>query len=256
MDRKTLGIDLDDLHQEIILGPGRTRARFDRLGSLYRVEGYTICRDWRDNGWETRGRQHPAAETKQRIRMPGYFAALIMVLMIAIILIRVLWMKRRGVDAMNFGKLDRTDFLIPPFALFYFYLVLASAFKFPTVSMQEFFQSRSMAWVGVIICLAGLLLVSWTLFSFGSSFRVGIDMDHPGGLVTSGVFAISRNPIYVGFALILVGQFLVFPNWILLVYTGAALRLFHRQVLREETYLKKQYGVEYLEYCQRVGRYI
>ena len=187
--------------------------------------------------------------------MPRYLAALIIVLMIAVILTRVLWMKRRGVEAMNFGKLDRTDFLIPPFALFYFYLVLASAFKFPTVSTQEFFQSRGIAWVGVIICLAGLLLVSWTLYSFGKSFRVGIDLDHPGRLVTTGVFAISRNPIYVGFALILVGQFLVFPNWILLVYTGAALWLFHRQVLREEAYLKEQYGGEYLEYCQRVDRY-
>lgn len=29
----------------------------------------------------------------------------------------------------------------------------------------------------------------------------------------------------------------------------------HRQVLREEDYLKRHYGAEYVVYCQRVGRY-
>ena len=55
---------------------------------------------------------------------------------------------------------------------------------------------------------------------------------------------------------ILLGQFLIFSNWILLVYIGAAIWLFHRQVLREEDYLKQYYGNEYLEYCDRVRRYL
>ena len=76
------------------------------------------------------------------------------------------------------------------------------------------------------------------LVSFGNSFRVGIDQDHPDKLVTTGIFAFSRNPIYVAFGLILLGQFLVFSNWILLVYLVAAIWLFHRQVLREEAYLR------------------
>jgi protein-S-isoprenylcysteine O-methyltransferase Ste14 len=85
---------------------------------------------------------------------------------------------------------------------------------------------------------------------------VGIDTDHPDKLITTGVFAFSRNPIYVAFALILLGQFLIFSNWILLVYLGAAIWLFHRQVLREEDFLKRHYGQEYLEYCNRVRRYV
>ena len=98
------------------------------------------------------------------------------------------------------------------------------------------------------------MLVS--LVSFGSSFRIGIDTDHPDKLVTSGVFALSRNPLYVAFWIVLFGQFLVIPNWILLVYLGAATWLFNRQVLREEEYLKEHYGREYLEYCNRVRRYL
>ncbi len=188
--------------------------------------------------------------------MPRYFAALTIVLMIGMVLTRVLLMRRRGIEAMNFGKIDKTDFLIPPFALFYFYLIFANTFNFPTLSRQEFFHSEIISWVGVFFCLAGLSLLLWSLISFGQSFRVGIDTEHPDKLITSGVFAFSRNPIYVAFAFILLGQFLIFSNWILLVYMGAGVWLFHRQVLREEDYLKKHYGKEYLEYCNRVRRYL
>jgi protein-S-isoprenylcysteine O-methyltransferase Ste14 len=176
--------------------------------------------------------------------------------MLGMVLTRVLMLRRRGIQAMNFGKIDKTDFLIPPFALFYFYLVFASTFSLPTLSKQVFFHSEIISWIGVLFCLAGLSLLLWSLVSFGLSFRVGIDTEHPDKLITTGVFAVSRNPIYVAFAFILLGQFLIFPNWILLVYLVAAIWLFHRQVLREEDYLKKHYGQEYLEYSSRVRRYL
>jgi protein-S-isoprenylcysteine O-methyltransferase Ste14 len=188
--------------------------------------------------------------------MPGYFAVLTIVLMVGMVVSRVLLMRRKGIEAMKFGKTDKTDFILPPFALFYFYLVFAAAFNFPTVSRQQLLHSWVISWSGVGFCLAGLLLLGWSLVSFGQSFRVGIDQDHPDKLITSGVFAVSRNPIYVAFGLILLGQFLVFSNWILLIYLGAAIWLFNRQVLREEGFLKEHYGKEYAEYCKRVRRYL
>jgi protein-S-isoprenylcysteine O-methyltransferase Ste14 len=133
--------------------------------------------------------------------------------------------------------------------------VFAAAFDLPSVSKQEFFHSEIISWVGVLFCLAGLLLFLWSLVSFGQSFRVGIDVDRPDKLITTGVFGFSRNPIYVAFAIILIGQFLIFPNWILLVYIGAAVWLFHRQVLREEEYLRIHYGQEYADYCKQARRY-
>jgi protein-S-isoprenylcysteine O-methyltransferase Ste14 len=201
-------------------------------------------------------RQSPHSDSNWRLPMPRYFAVLTILLMLGIVLTRVFMMRIKGVEAMKFGKLDKTDFFIPPFALFYFYLVFAAAFNWPTVSQQEFFHSDIVAWVGVALCLAGLVLLLWSLVSFGQSFRVGIDVERPDQLISTGAFAFSRNPIYVAFASILIGQFLIFPNWILLVYLGAATWLFHRQVLREEEFLKPHYGQEYAEYCQRVRRYL
>jgi protein-S-isoprenylcysteine O-methyltransferase Ste14 len=188
--------------------------------------------------------------------MQRYVGAVTLLLLVGMVWCRALLLRRKGIRAIYFGNLDEKDFLIPPFAIFYFYCVFAAAFGFPAVSRQRFFSSTIVSSAGAILCLAGLILFLLSLISFGRSFRVGIDPDHPHKLVTTGIFALSRNPIYVAFAFVLVGQFLLFSNWILLIYLLAAAWLFHRQVLREEEFLKKHYGQEYFDYSARVRRYL
>src|SRR5579864_7756506 len=73
--------------------------------------------------------------------MPEYLAALTIILLVGMVLTRAFLMKRQGIKAMKFGNIDRKDFLIPPFALFYFYIIFAESFPLPAVSSQEFFRS-------------------------------------------------------------------------------------------------------------------
>jgi len=188
--------------------------------------------------------------------MYKYFGSLTIVMLLGMVWVRILLMRSSGTKAMHFGGIDKKDYVIPPFAFFYFYTVFAAAFNFPIISRYEFFHSAMVSWFGVLLCFAGLLLMFMSLVSFGTSFRVGIDQDRPDSLVTTGIFAFSRNPIYVAFGLVLLGQFLLFSNWILLVYMVAAIWLFHRQVVREEEYLSRHYGQQYSEYCSRVRRYL
>lgn len=188
--------------------------------------------------------------------MPGYLAALIMLLLAGAVMARVLLMRRIGVKAMKFGQIDKTDFIIPPFAFLYIYTIFGAAFGWPLISRQEFFHLELLRWVGVIFCLAGLLMLILSLIAFGKSFRVGIDSEHPDQMVTGGVFALTRNPIYVAFGLVLVGQFLIFSNWLMLAYIIAAAWLINRQVLREEDFMRQHYGQEYLAYTRRVRRYL
>jgi protein-S-isoprenylcysteine O-methyltransferase Ste14 len=189
-------------------------------------------------------------------KLPAYLGALTLIFLVGTVIARIRLMKSKGISAMKFGQLDRSDFLIPPFMLFYFYLVFANAFSWPSPAHQVLFTSSAVQWLGVLGCLAGLGMLVWSLVSFGQSFRVGIDVDRPGGLITSGAFAVSRNPIYVGFFCVLLGQFLIFPNWLLLVYLAGVVLLVHRQVRREEDFLKIQFGQPYAEYCRRVRRYL
>lgn len=188
--------------------------------------------------------------------MPEQLGAIIPILLAGTVLIRIALLHRRGIKAFHFGQQDKSDFLIPPFALFYLYTVLAAAYGFPILSSQRFFQTGPATWIGLTFSLGALLLFVLSLVSFGRSFRVGIDEERPDKLVTSGIFACTRNPIYVAFILMLLGQFLLFPNWLLLVYLVGGVWLIHRQILREEAYLKTHYGQPYLEYCERVRRYV
>src|SRR5262249_48912085 len=170
--------------------------------------------------------------------MPKYFGALTIVILLGMVLTRVFLLKRQGIKAMKLGSTDKADFLLPPLALFYFYVLFAAAFDWPNIGVRPFFHSEAVPWTGVLFCLAGLFLFLWSLISFRQSFRIGIDTDHPDKLIVDGVFAFSRNPIYVAFTMVLIGEFLIFPYWISLIYLVAAAGLIHRQVLREEDYLR------------------
>lgn len=187
--------------------------------------------------------------------MARYIALIIFFCLIILVLVRAHQLKKFGIQAMNFGKLDKRDFMIPPFVLFFIYLLIAGVFGLPSLG-GELFSSAAVAVIGVILCLLGLALFIWALISFGKSFRVGLDEWHPGKLVTTGAFAVSRNPIYLAFGAVLAGIFLIIPNPIFLIYLIAALLLFNRQIKLEEQSLRKLYGQDYETYCQKIRRFL
>lgn len=188
--------------------------------------------------------------------MPKYGAVAAFMLLIAMVLSRVVMMKRRGLKAFVFAKTHRSDLLLPPIVAFFVYHLFANAFGLPKLSGLAFVDWQWLGWVGLIICILGLCLFLWGLISFGMSFRVGIDCENPGELITKGAFGFSRNPLYTAFAMELIGFFLIFPNWIFAVAMFGGFWLFNRQIRREEEFLNEHYGVEYEEYCRKVHRYL
>lgn len=170
----------------------------------------------------------------------GYFAITTLILVIIMVLSRVAILRNKGIEAMKFGDMDKKDYIAIPFVLLYFYIILTSVIDIPTLG-AVLFESKIVSWIGVVFCILGLIIFLFSLITFGKSFRVGIDEDQPGELVTSGVFSISRNPIYAAFLFILMGIFLIIPNWILLMYLVVGFWFINRQVRREEDSLVKIY---------------
>ena len=167
-------------------------------------------------------------------------------------------LRRRGINAFVFGVTDKSDFLLMPVVAFFFYSILAAAFglPMPDVLSRPLYGVIAVRWAGIVLCYASLICFSLTLKSFGKSFRIGIDENTPDKLVTSGMFALSRNPIYVAFLAFLIGMVLIYPNLaacIAFVLLAAAI---HRQVLREEQFLRGHYGEKYEDYCLSVRRYL
>ncbi|HVO27744.1 MAG TPA: isoprenylcysteine carboxylmethyltransferase family protein, partial [Candidatus Margulisiibacteriota bacterium] len=110
--------------------------------------------------------------------------------------------------------------------------------------------------LGMMAACAGLLIFALALWAFADSWRIGIDRNTAGALVTRGIFAWTRNPIYIALDLIAFGTFLLQGRAIFLVLTLALAGLLHYQIVREERYLAGAYGDAYRAYCAGVGRYL
>ena len=110
--------------------------------------------------------------------------------------------------------------------------------------------------VGLALVSLGLITFILAFLTFGNSWRIGIDRQKPGTLVTKGIFSITRNPIYLAFDLLSFGMFLMNGNWFFLIFALLAALACHFQILREEEFLRRQYGQDFEEYCGRTVRYL
>lgn len=112
----------------------------------------------------------------------------------------------------------------------------------------------------VIVGLALLVIsLAWILIAqaeMRESWRIGIDEDFKTDLVHSGVFRLSRNPIFLGMRVMLVGFFLALPNAITLAMLLVGDALMQIQVRLEEEHLARMHGEAYREYQRKTRRWL
>ena len=133
---------------------------------------------------------------------------------------------------------------------------LHSSFRiFPAALDIQLISSLPAKLTGVTLVTLGLIIFVLAFVSFGDSWRVGFDVKSPGALATTGMFAVSRNPIYIFLDLWFIGIFLINGALIFLIFAAAAVAALHWQMLQEESFLLKLYGQPYQDYCERTGRY-
>jgi protein-S-isoprenylcysteine O-methyltransferase Ste14 len=78
----------------------------------------------------------------------------------------------------------------------------------------------------------------------------------PERLVTSGPFALCRNPMYLGHLIFLAGLALSLQSWFGAAILVATLPWFQFRVLRDERRLAERFGEPYMQYRARVKRWI
>jgi protein-S-isoprenylcysteine O-methyltransferase Ste14 len=114
--------------------------------------------------------------------------------------------------------------------------------------------SRRLGWP---ILFSGVLLLWWfgrTLRNAETTFRI----DRPvSRLVTGGPFRLSRNPGYLSFTLIYAGVAALRNSLWAILLLPAALAYMQRTIIaKEERYLERRFGEEYLSYKARVRRWL
>jgi protein-S-isoprenylcysteine O-methyltransferase Ste14 len=139
--------------------------------------------------------------------------------------------------------------------------ILLRAFRsrfdiFPGAVGSGFLQTQAAKTFGVVLVTLGMIPFILGYVNFGTSWRIGIDRKTPGTLVTGGIFAVTRNPIYVAFILFIFGIFLINATWFFLIFALLSVVALHFQIRREEEFLKKQYGAAFDDYCKHTARYL
>lgn len=110
---------------------------------------------------------------------------------------------------------------------------------------------------GAIVLLGGIALFAAAQLNLGASWRIGVDDSSKPGLVTGGLYALSRHPIFLGLLVAIAGYTAMVPTPLSLGLLIGAYVGFRAQAGVEEAYLARTYGeAAYRDYGRRVGRFV
>jgi protein-S-isoprenylcysteine O-methyltransferase Ste14 len=109
---------------------------------------------------------------------------------------------------------------------------------------------------------APLLLWGYLQYRLVGSYRLpqaggsaGMDVP-PQRIISRGPYRFTRNPMYLGHLIFLLGLALTFWSWFAMVILAVRALWFHRRVLQDEQRLEGIFGAKYAAYRARVKRWI
>ena len=114
------------------------------------------------------------------------------------------------------------------------------------------------AYLAFLLWAIGAVILLWSFWNFLNEGRgTPAPIDPPKELVATGFYRYVRNPMYVGVLAIIIGHFLWFEYWNLLIYAIVVFIGFNTFVTYyEEPTLKRKFGAAYEDYLKRVPRWI
>jgi len=174
----------------------------------------------------------------------------------------LLW-KKTGVNPLTFNKGDDAHgYNGKVFGIISFIeLIVVSIYAFmPSLHKYLlpfwYLENESLQYVGWALLILSLIMVWLAQSNMRESWRIGIDEENKTELITSGFFAFSRNPIFLGIMLANVGLFLVLPNAFTLLIISLSTTSINTQVRLEEEFLTEEHGEQYISFKSKVNRWL
>ena len=193
-----------------------------------------------------------------KIYLPIY---LIMYMLVAFVIPTYRTYKQTGINPITFGKNDNAHdyigFIMKVLIVLLFVAVL-------TYSMSEkmysylvpisYLQTQILTITGLALIHIALVWISIAQFQMSNSWRIGIDEENKTKLVTDGVFSISRNLIFLGMIISVLGLFFIVPNALTFFLTITTYIVIQIQIRLEEEFLQKQHAQDYVNYKLKTKR--
>lgn len=193
-----------------------------------------------------------------RIYLPVY---LVLYLLAAFIWPTYRVWKKTGINPLTFGKEDTAHDYIGLVMklligiLFVVVLVFSASEKIYSYLLPCWYlESAPVRIAGLVLIHLSLAWILMAQHQMQNSWRIGIDRGHETALVTNGVFAVSRNPVFLGMILSVAGLFLVLPNGLSFFVAAASYIVIQVQIRLEEDFLAQQHGSVYLQYKHKTRR--
>lgn len=134
----------------------------------------------------------------------------------------------------------------------YFFIQLNGYFLLPVYSH---YLLKVLGMIFLFIGISLFIYCSRLFLIFGKGTPVPVEP--PKKLVVNGLYKYTRNPIYLGYFMIFLGEFLFFGQFLLLIYFFLAIIGINIYVIfHEEPILKKRFGKSYEEYLKKIPRWI
>lgn len=132
--------------------------------------------------------------------------------------------------------------------------LLAAARPYPRLPLED----RSARLLGLSLVVAGAFLYGHTATRFGTEGGgTPSPTDEPAHLVTGGCYAYTRNPMYVGVLLVVLGQAIRYRSVAVCWWATGCWIGFHNRVIRyEEPHLAEKHGEAYERYRSSVPRWL
>lgn len=120
---------------------------------------------------------------------------------------------------------------------------------FPGLYPRSLFLENSLDFLGYLLVIKGMIM-RMAARGHKKAFSKKSNV-----MVSTGPYALVRNPMYLGTFLICCGFMAVLsPWWVLLIFPCFFYMRFKREVEKEEKWLGETFGKSYKDYCQRVPR--
>ena len=182
-------------------------------------------------------------------------ALLLLALFFAIYFEKMLIQRRQGIQTNQIGR-RKSGTLLRVESLMGLATYSIVAVQLLSIVLNWSVLPSGVRFVGFGIGLLGDILFLISVISMKDSWRAGIPDQDETKLVTGGIYSFSRNPAFLGFDLMYLGVLLLFATPLLLLFTAFAMVMLHLQILQEEQFMQRRFGMEYVQYKRHVGRYI
>lgn len=193
-----------------------------------------------------------------QIYLPIY---LLLYLLVAFVVPTYRTYKQTGINPITFGNNDNAHdyigFIMKVLIALLFVAVLIFSFSqkvYEYLNPILYLQNSIVQGIGITLIHLALGWISIAQYQMSSSWRIGIDELNKTALVTKGIFSISRNPIFLGMIISVLGLFFIIPNVLTFCLAVTTYIVIQIQIRLEEEFLERIHSQEYINYKIKTRR--